>query len=811
MVVVMDVFVYAGRRHAPITYNEIFDLVCERFSDHFRASVARAAKDMSPETCANCRRDLVIQGIDVNDLWKLAVQRKVANPLFQARLKQMGFKKGIQAICDPTSDMVVKFEKLLRADEAYLRPRRAGIQLLPVSVPVPPQRTRQEVCNDVPYNVVMMGARSEELIRRQEEVRLVFRIDLFREDFLHAQDQERQVADELETIYHINASLSKAEIPIKNKTTTTTHKNTPDGETGDVTMRSKRRTTIWSARDREVYYRSIEEGLLHGKTCPLLLDGKDLKRKLERCQGHLPRFNKWLASHARSEVHVKLPATPEEFLTVDLATRPWRKRVYALLEEYDLARLHQAKFQSVYDAASGLGSECEIHSGFSKLINRRYQALHFWPSYITSRGRDQFLSEDASSSEQYQEPTAEDTIEGVYESYRKRWFKTKDSANGKTRDLVGFDISASQMQILAIFLGDKNLEALAMGPDDGQSFKERMARRAWHLHRDPDCAMKLQTESVVESYVVTPESCDDRLQNLVKELIMQVSYGSTARTVEKKQAMRPNEFGPGWKEGSARLFLQNFYRECRTLRRFRSACRRLAKLAYEQPSRTIELTDPFDNASVCWNPVARRDVWLPNAGQKLMVSLPAGLSRLKGEKAPGAANQSGAGENVITFEEKIKSLRTSTDVKKLKRMTAPCLVQMLDSYYSSLVMEELVERKVNVFVGIHDCWLVPKGTEKKLRESMDAAADKWFRGLGLVYDDLLRYMDSDSQFGGFFRRARRLWAKRCSEDFRLQFRAQPVPKKIAHSARLDVRSTEEAEESVGRLSGDPPDQQQEQL
>jgi hypothetical protein len=76
----------------------------------------------------------------------------------------------------------------------------------------------------------------------------------------------------------------------------------------------------------------------------------------------------------------------------------------------------------------------------------------------------------------------------------------------------------------------------------------------------------------------------------------------------------------------------------------------------------------------------------------------------------------------------------------MKRMAAPCLVHMLDAYYSSLVMLELQSKKISTFVGIHDCWLVPESQVNILKDAMDSAARKWYVGLEPIYEELLNQL-----------------------------------------------------------------------
>src|SRR5262249_9784104 len=92
----------------------------------------------------------------------------------------------------------------------------------------------------------------------------------------------------------------------------------------------------------------------------------------------------------------------------------------------------------------------------------------------------------------------------------------------------GFDVSSSQAQILAIFLGHDELEARASDP--AVPFKRYLARLAWK-----QCAPAGYTGDD-----------DTRLVALVKDLWMRVLYGSSPRQVMHAVLRDPDTYGPGW-------------------------------------------------------------------------------------------------------------------------------------------------------------------------------------------------------------------------------------------------------------------------
>jgi hypothetical protein len=171
----------------------------------------------------------------------------------------------------------------------------------------------------------------------------------------------------------------------------------------------------------------------------------------------------------------------------------------------------------------------------------------------------------------------------------------------------------------------------------------------------------------------------------------------------------------------------------------------------------VVFRDPFDGSRVRWNPVARVDVSLSDFGHKLIVGLPGKLTK---EREFVEAKPNINGDYPVHLGE-------------LAKMVTPCLVKVLDAYYSSLVMERLAERGISSFVGIHDCWLVPEKVEIEgtirngsdiLEQVKDEVAGEWYKGLGCVYEDLLVYLDRDKEFGPFIRSAQARWRERVEQD-----------------------------------------------
>src|SRR5262249_39549748 len=105
------------------------------------------------------------------------------------------------------------------------------------------------------------------------------------------------------------------------------------------------------------------------------------------------------------------------------------------------------------------------------------------------------------------------------------------------RDLVGADVSGSQIQILAVLLGLRDLEAKCQE----RPYKEIAAVRAWARHQDETDTFKL------------PNGYDDehdrRLQEALKKATMTSLYGSSGNEIARKLRKAPDEYGPGLGSG----------------------------------------------------------------------------------------------------------------------------------------------------------------------------------------------------------------------------------------------------------------------
>lgn len=799
LVIVLDTFLRASFGPGQITYREVFDALCGSFSDHFAAKrkTIDSVRDMRPETVTMCRRDLLLMGVVPKYLW-VAVVGWSNNPLFQVKEHNTGSRVVTRVLLPVAGEAVLgRYRQIVERDTAYLPPAHSGIRLSFADEPLGKfEEVRSKFCAERPYNIVELGENSKELLNRQSAAILYLDVSAFKYDYDQARANEKYAEDRLKKEFRIDARLFSSPRTFRMRTG------------GKDTTQSR-----WSERSERVYYRSIELGILRNASLtPSLADCRNYE-KLIKCRGHIKKLEKWLGStdHDPSEDDIRKwlkdgsdktilewlghneqrfdessAVTPEmAYFQMDKAMTEWRDDVRGLIEIYDAARLHQKVFQHVHERVKDLDGMKEIHSGFRRLITRRYQPLHFWPTYVTSKERSQLSGGN--------DEGIGTSSKKSLESYRNRWFKGKDPETGKSCELVGFDISSSQMQIIAVLMGDEELEKVTMTSLDQPSFKEAMANLAWEMHQ----SRKLELRAGGGEIIQYSGGFDDRLQELVKELLMRVCYGSAWPIVEMDQRCHPNTYGPGWETGSAGKFVEAFNREYPGPAEFRKICSLGAKASYAKNKyQGIEFVDPFDGAKVRWNPVDRDDEYpAGSGGDGLRISVPRGLPRRsKSKKAP--LSRAIEGTDGLACKKAPYFGDYEVDEEELKKMAAPCLVHVLDAYYSSLVMSRLVSRGVDCFVGIHDCWLVPESKIDVLKEAMDHAGRDWYEGIEPVYEALLCHLKTDDEddktASGKGKKetkeaylsvslAQEKWKQRMIQDWRPRFRYKKVVAKPTES------------------------------
>ncbi len=742
--VILDTFVSAGWAHRNITYNGVFDALCKKYSDYYQQGLAKTVRDMTLDTAKKCRRDLLLTGVDVNKFWDLVVgewSKKGANPLFSIK----GAKgEPIQVVLKDTS-LLKEFENIVKDDPEYTRPYSSGITVLFANSKLPPKPRNREICGDVAYNEVKIGEESKKLLHLQENSRLFFDITVFKKDYVKESRLAEKLTKRLQDEYGINPSLSNTRISFSN----TRGRNSKG-----------KKNEIWSVREKHVFYRSIEEGVSrqHIKLPNTKYARLRLKHNRQKWGKHLSRYLEWVEENQTHGEHHKQVSVEMVYKAAKVMSG-WRKAVRSLLDEYDLIQSHLNEYRHLYEQVRNNDGQKPIRCSFTRLINRRYQPLHFWSTYVTSKNNSPL--DDRLESYIHSEDE--------FNSYRKRWFKSINSKTGKICELVGYDISSSQTQIIAILLGIEQLKKVAMG-ESGRSFKEIMADWAWQKHqenqgREGDFMLNHDLKAVKD--YSGPN--DSRLQELCKALWMRVSYGSSAWSVAIAQHSDPETYGPGWTPKNANRFLKYLYLKFPEVEIFLSACRQIAQIAYKRNRYTgVIFSDPFDRAKVRWNPVARGNKPLTNLGHKLIISVPGSFIKVNKGWDFEEARANKKGEYPV-------------DYTTLRKMIAPCLVHMLDAYYSSLVMKKLADSGVTNFVGIHDCWLVPEVLivngemcvgHEVLYKVMVEAAGEWYVGVGPIYKDLLRYLKRDKKFGNFIRNAQQKWEYRVNNGYKPLFLAK---------------------------------------
>jgi hypothetical protein len=420
----------------------------------------------------------------------------------------------------------------------------------------------------------------------------------------------------------------------------------------------------------------------------------------------------------------------------------WKSpKIKALVTQYQKATGHLtqagAVYEPVYDRADdGL---IEVRTGIRKGVNRRYIATHFWPLEVTQKDR---LTE-AADSEAY-DMDGHEMLE--HSSRRGRWFRAAATKGRYEREnfvdwhepesweiqpLIGFDVSASQVQILSIFLGMQELEEKVTR----RPHKELMAETLWT--RDLDQADAFALPKQPHQRFEGPN--DTRLRAAGKTAVMTRLYGSREQEIAYQLRQAPEDFGPGLGDAKnvARLFERAGLDEI--LYTLLPACEAMAaRLCKADPYQGFTFTDPYDGARVRWNPVKLVSKAVTSADTHVYVNLPAGKPNAAGDYP--------------------------VDAEKLGRVLLPCLAHTMDSAFASFVVEELHAAGVRDVVSVHDCWMVAADAGPALERAIEAAGDPWLRSLGPIYDAMRRVLGDDPVFGPKVAGWKRQWKRRVREQ-----------------------------------------------
>jgi hypothetical protein len=401
-----------------------------------------------------------------------------------------------------------------------------------------------------------------------------------------------------------------------------------------------------------------------------------------------------------------------------------------------------------------------VRSGFYKVVNRRYQPSHFWPvevpgkdflterletyvvdpesgleaeHWLTTSRRGRLFKADATTSRRAREIAEEDP------AYPREWLEDRQR-------LTGIDVSASQLQILAVLLGLKEIEATLVKAPFKEVFAEEICRR----HRDQDDAFTLLDWN-------DPDPGDPKLKEAGKVAVMTYLYGSEPRQIAHRLRNARSRFGPGLGDAENVTHLltgSEIVREIMTV--FRPACEALVDEAYRRdPYAGIRLTDPYDHSRVRWNPIR----WTNGkvVRQKLTIFF---------RKPVGTPNRA---------EDYPVDYGTLKRPGKFRRMVRPTLIHMLDALFASLVVEELHERGVRDVVSVHDAWMVAADAEGELRSAFEAAGGPWLRALEPVYDDFIDYLRHDPKYGPWAVALKAKWKGRVAKKDWPNFYAAATP------------------------------------
>jgi hypothetical protein len=390
----------------------------------------------------------------------------------------------------------------------------------------------------------------------------------------------------------------------------------------------------------------------------------------------------------------------------------WRRDTFALLEEYDRVSAHVRTFEPRDVQIAADATSIEVGTEIDRTTNRRFQPLSaLWPSAVSDKSRAPW---------------------GY--SLRRHWFR------GLTGEpLVEVDVSSSQTQILCFFLAEAQLDGVN---------KKFLAKLAWDLSRQRRSGFKFHPPLVPTDRYTGPD--DPRLLALVKEAWMRTLYGSQPARLAMEQSDRPAELGQGWDHQNLTQFLRAVP-GWKTVSTFLRACQKLGTLRGIRYG-GITVHDPFDEVAARWHPAATKPKRL--------------VARSRGSR---------------TFSFEIDIPRYApvngefrVDGRRMKNCIAPRLIHMLDAalngHVAGYVESVAPEDSTITFVATHDAWTVGKGdpsdfrTDEEFLETMlDNAARDWFRSLEPVYDDLIRYLGNDAEFGPFAHEIKAKWRRQLAE------------------------------------------------
>jgi hypothetical protein len=323
LVVVLDTVIAAGRHSTGDLFHRVFDALAGRWSLSFQDAGARGAftiYNTSELTVQPSYRELLLAGVPLEDLWRHAVTKWVKtdgeNPFYDIRRVPFG---SYQVTLSEDPAKRDDFLKIARSDEQYRRELR-GFRLLLNEDPRPEREPQREVAAEWSFNEVALGEKSEELLRRQEDTRLIFNITLFRHDCECMVEGANAIARDLWEQYEIDATL-------------------------DHNCRQRRGTLVWSERHKNVF-------------TAIPTEGDDYKGRRRGVWVQLARYD-------------RLRSLLDNF-----------DEVYARTSLITWGHLHAVEPGEEWGIGGILFHQRVIKSGFHRDINRRYAPSHFWPTHV---------------------------------------------------------------------------------------------------------------------------------------------------------------------------------------------------------------------------------------------------------------------------------------------------------------------------------------------------------------------------------------------------------------------------------------------
>ncbi len=666
LVVVLDAAIQAGEDGRLLGHNLVFDALAAGWSDHYRAAVERGPARVSWEmegTLKAAWRDLLRNEINVQKMIELA-----QDGLGLYKVEQGSDGRYTVELTLATEARRREFLGILKEDAAHggtykRRPtwprlRLADDEPRPATIE---SATPRKVVAESASNVAVPGERSLAVIRHLEGTRLYVTAARIEAEYDWLMDQAEKVFLQAHELgIDVTKSASKVRITVK------------DQGTGE---KREGATSAWRRHLGEVLAKTPRP------------ERADVKR---RAIGLARQYDRY-AGQAR--------------------------QLYGPM----------AQLRDLVRAGLGRDEEVAIRTRYAKLSNRRFQAKDFWFSEISGKAATEIAEQiDLGHYEDDYGNEIEVEVDRVA-SRRGRLFRVAASRplaerewiekqggeiaasappTSDIQDLVGVDVSGSQIQIYAVLLGLRKLEALLRV----QPAKALFAWHAWTRHRDPHDLFKLP-----DHYT---GAHDEHLQAAAKQLVMGALYDAKSPLIADRLEEEGHALGTA---ANLDRFLLDHELELDVIAtRWKPAMRKIAALAYQASGYAgIKFTDPFDGVTVRWNPVK----WSVPQDRRV-----AGTDNVRiSAKVPADATRNAAGE-------------LPTWKKKMASMAGPSFIHTLDAMFCGFVVEELAERGVRDVVAVHDAWYVAADTKDKLRDAIKAASVKWFERLDAVYDELERLL-----------------------------------------------------------------------